>query len=365
MEKIGKNDFIDIYVLKTLNEIKGIVKHEIKLEKEREMEIDKKMAIVLKDLINANFKNLQMNPNGDMIYTLLPIVDDQENNKIRLSFELYYAALYYDNVSLLYDLLKENIKFDRSSYHIDFQYLNKEISSRFERKEYIKMIKTCGYIFRWFINSIEKLPEEERKKYIDRFVKLINIKYDLICKIISEKTWDSCFNRLEYVFDKNNLDTFTDETYIKATDKQLRLMQLCQGESYSEETKIRLNNLMQDKGFSEYLLNYDLIMRLYTDEQLETLDYNISFALDKFSDTEESLNKIIDFLQMRPDLATVITVVASRGSFMNVDNFTLIEICEHCRKICSFKVNFNTEAKRMKPKAVLKKVLGAYKKREN
>lgn len=50
---------------------------------------------------------------------------------------------------------------------------------------------------------------------------------------------------------------------------------------------------------------------------------------------------------------------------MNVDNFTLIEICEHCRKICSFKVNFNTEAKRMKPKAVLKKVLGAYKKREN
>ena len=25
MEKIGKNDFIDIYVLKTLNEIKGIV----------------------------------------------------------------------------------------------------------------------------------------------------------------------------------------------------------------------------------------------------------------------------------------------------------------------------------------------------
>ena len=112
------------------------------------------------------------------------------------------------------------------------------------------MIKTCGYIFRWFINSIEKLPEEERKKYIDRFVKLINIKYDLICKIISEKTWDSCFNRLEYVFDKNNLDTFTDETYIKATDKQLRLIEQCQGESYSEETKIRLNNLMQDKDFS-------------------------------------------------------------------------------------------------------------------
>lgn len=365
MGKIEKNDFIDIYVLKTLNEIKSTVEKNIKLDKEREMEIDKKMAIVLKDLINANFKNLQMNPNGDMIYTLLPIVDDQENDKIRLSFALYYAALYYDNVSLLYDLLKENIRFDRSSYHIDFQYLNKEISSRFERKEYIKMIKTCGYIFRWFINSIEKLPEEERKKYIDRFVKLINIKYDLISEMMSEKALNSCFDKLEYVFDKNNLDTFTDETYIKATDKQLRLIEQCQGKSYSEETKIRLNNLMQTKGFSEYLKNFDLMMKLYTDEQLETLDYNISLALDKFSDTEESLNKIIDFLQMRPDLARVITVVASQEDFMRVDNFTLIEICVLRMKGFLYKVDFDKEVIMAKPKAVLKKVLGTYKKREN
>lgn len=365
MGKIEKNDFIDIYVLKTLNEIKSTVEKNIKLDKEREMEIDKKMTIVLKDLINANFKNLQMNPNGDMIYTLLPIVDDQENDKIRLSFALYYAALYYDNVSLLYDLLKENIRFDRRSYHIDFQYLNKEISSRFERKEYIKMIKTCGYIFEWFINSIEKLPEEERKKYIDRFVKLINIKYDLICEIISEKALNSCFDKLEYVFDKNNLDTFTDETYIKATDKQLRLIEQCQGKSYSEETKIRLNNLMQIKGFSEYLKNFDLMMKLYKDEQLETLDYNISLALDKFSDTEESLNKIIDFLQMRPDLARVITVVASQEDFMRVDNFTLIEICVLRMKGFLYKVDFDKEVRIAKPKAVLKKVLGTYKKREN
>lgn len=365
MGKIEKNDFIDVYVLKTLNEIKGMVKHEIKLEKEREIEIDKKMAIVLKDLINANFKNLQMNPNGDMIYTLLPIVDDQENNKIRLSFALYYAALYYDNVSLLHHLLKENIRFDDIAYHINLQYLNKEISSKFERTEYIKMIKTCGYIFRWFINSIEKLPEEERKKYIDRFVKLINIKYDLISEIISEKTLDSCFDKLEYVFDKNNLDTFTDETYIKATDKQLRLIEQCQGESYSEETKIRLNNLMQTKGFSEYLKNFDLMLKLYTDEQLETLDYNISFALDKFSDTEESLNKIIDFLQMRPDLARVITVVASQEDFMRVDNFTLIEICVLRMKGFLYKVDFDKKVIIAKPKAVLKKVLGTYKKREN
>ena len=229
------------------------------------------------------------------------------------------------------------------------------------------MIKTCGNIFRRFIDSIEELPEEERKKYIDRFVKLINIKYDLISEMMSEKSELLLyfFNNLEYIFDKGNLDIFTDETYIRANKEQLRLIQQCKGKSYLKETKTRLNNLMQNKDFSKYLCNFDLMMRLYTDEQLETLNYYTSEALDKFSGTEESLNKAIDFLQMRPDLAKSLTNVASSKDFMSVDNFTLIEICTHSMKICPIKMNFDIEAKIVKPKVLLKKIFGTYTKREN
>ena len=59
MENNGKNDFIDVYVLKTLNEIKQKVKWAINLDKDKENETDKKMMLVLKDLINANFKNFK------------------------------------------------------------------------------------------------------------------------------------------------------------------------------------------------------------------------------------------------------------------------------------------------------------------
>ena len=112
---------------------------------------------------------------------------------------------------------------------------------------------------------------------------------------------------------------------------------------------------MQNKDFSKYLCNFDLMMRLYTDEQLETLNYYTSEALDKFSGTEESLNKAIDFLQMRPDLAKSLTNVASSKDFMSVDNFTLIEICTHSMKMCPIKMNFDIEAKIVKPKVLLKK----------
>lgn len=363
METINKNEFIDIYVLKTLNEIKRDVKWEIDLNKEKEEDVDRKMSLVLKDLINANFKNLQMDPKGNIIYTFLPIVDEQENKKVRMSLVLYYTALYYDNVELLQDLLKENINFKRD-YTINLQYLDKTISSKFERKKYVEMIKICGDIFRNFVVSIKNLSDEEREKYIQRFVKLMNIKFELIRNsILSRATNYYDRNQYELIFNKNNLDTFTDETYIKATKEQLNFINSCESNCYKKETCERLNNLMQTRNFSNYLYNLDLMMSLYTDEQIETLDYYINCVIDKFSQTEESLNKIIDFIQRRPDLARRL-ILFYREDFIKIDNFTLIEMFDNFKYINSMHDNAYLMAKTVKPKVALKKLLGFYKKND-
>ena len=154
MENINKNDFIDVYIIKTLSEIKQKVKWEINLDEKREKETDEKMFLVLRDLINANFKNLQLDTKGNLIYTLLPIVDERENEKIRLSLVLYYAALYYDNVDLLHDLLKGNIEF-RVNSSIRFEYLDKSVSSKFKRDDYVRYIKNNGDIFCSFIKNFK------------------------------------------------------------------------------------------------------------------------------------------------------------------------------------------------------------------
>lgn len=92
MDVLNKDDLINVYVLNTLNEIKKTVKENIKLDKDKEDVTDKKMMAVLIDLINANFKNLQRNINGNIIYTFLPILDEKENEKVRSSLILYYVA---------------------------------------------------------------------------------------------------------------------------------------------------------------------------------------------------------------------------------------------------------------------------------
>ena len=172
MEKANKSDFIDVYVFKTINEIKNSVSRNIKLDPKREKETDERMAEILRDLINANFKNLQMNPKGDLLYTFLPIVDKQENEKVRLSFVLYYTALYYDNVELLQLMLKEDINFVQSCWQYNLAYLDKSISSKFDSKDYVAYIKRFGYVFMSFAKTIENLPEERREEYIAKFSSL-------------------------------------------------------------------------------------------------------------------------------------------------------------------------------------------------
>lgn len=355
METTNKNDFINIYILKTLDEIKDTIKINIKLDKEKEEEIDKKMSVVLNDLINANFKNFQKDSEDNLIYTLLPIDNELKNNTVRLSLVLYYTALYYDNVDLLHDLLKEKIGFE-GNWYINLQYLDKSISSKFERKKYIEMIKTCGNIFKNFAISIERLSEEEREQYIQRFVKLINLKYDLIKVFFNKKT---SYIELENLFNKTNLDTFTDKTYEQATKEQLKLINNSYTYNYSKETRDRLNNLMQTKEFSNQLSDLNLMMMLFTDEELETLNDSISWAIHCFSHTEESLNKIIDFIQRRPDLASKIIDI-SKETFMKFDNFTLIELCDKVDLLRNKEEELNKIAKFLKLKIELKKLLGVY-----
>ena len=74
MDTLNKDDFINIYVLNTLNEIKTSVKENIKLDKDREDTTDKKMAAVLTDLINANFKNLQKTVDKYFFYDIIIVI---------------------------------------------------------------------------------------------------------------------------------------------------------------------------------------------------------------------------------------------------------------------------------------------------
>lgn len=358
--EIDRSGFIDVYVLKTLNEIKESVKTYINLDLKREEETDQKVSIVLKDLINSNFKNLQIDPGGNLIYTLLPIVDDKENSKIRMLFSLYYAALYYDNTELLQDLLKEDINFT-PHFITRYEYLDKSVSSKFDRKEYIEYIKVAGDIIHNFIYSIRNLSEEEREKYIVRFVKLFKLRYEDIHAYL--KTATRYDDKFKHLFDKNNLDHFEDETYKKSDINQLHLIDWYHDEKLNKETCDRLNNLMQNKGFTGRLCNLDLMMRLYTDEELGNITCDMSHFLDKHSENMKTIRKAQDFIKLRPDLVSIALWIPN-DIFDRTSNYILIEALDYMAKHSFLfdEHNLAIFSKTMAPRAGIKRVLGLYNK---
>ena len=128
------------------------------------------------------------------------------------------------------------------------------------------MIKTCGRMFSNFAKSIENLSDQDREKYIQKFERLINYKYDFIKDILSKDRW--YMSRLEHIFEKNNLDTFTDETYKQSTFEQLRMMGICYSHKYTKEEILEIKDSYQDK-----VLNTTYISDLITNQDsLDSVD---------------------------------------------------------------------------------------------
>lgn len=362
MEITNKNDFIDIYVLKTLSEIKCEVKQEIKLESELENQTDEKMKLVLKDLINANFKNLQMDPQGNLIYTLLPIVDERENKKVRNLLVLYYTALYYDNVDLLQQMLAANVQFELNN-SLRLQYLDKFISSKFDTTDYIENIKKFGETFANFVTSIKNLSDEEKEKYSQKFLSLFKLKYREMCEI-QEKNKNYSRYELKDLFVKSNLDTFEYDTYKCADNKQLELINFCGGSKYNETTIARLNHLIQTTNYSNKLIDFDLLTSIFSDDELAKLDFDTSSFLSNYSDTPEMLQKAIEFIELKPEMACFVAPYVSKEDFMKTSNFVLIEALNYASRHCiSYnKKDFELVLRMFTPKSKLKKLFGSYKK---
>ena len=106
------------------------------------------------------------------------------------------------------------------------------------------------------------------------------------------------------------------------------------------------------------------MMKLFTDDEIKRLSYDASRAINVFSQTNESLNKILEFLQMRPDLANDVVMVPI-NTFLRTDNFTLIEACESIKQSKKASVNMDVMIKILKPKVAVKRLFGIYNKEEN
>ena len=339
-------DFMKTYVRNTLNEIKNCIRRNINLEREQEEKTDKKIYFVLKELIDGILKNINLDDYGNLIYTLIQLIDEKNNEKIRCLLALYYTASYFDNVKLLNRMLQEKINFGYTPSTLSFCVLDKDISSKFEEKEYIKFVKHHIRIFDGFYETTIDLPKEEREKYLTRFVSIIKARHNDFSRNLGPR-----------LLSKDSLDKYEDSTYLNASIKQLDIMEDSSLRYIKNEDTIRrLNNLIQTTDFSQHYRNTDLMFSLFSDDELFNVSYQIGEYFNTFSENPDWLNKAIDFYnRIKDENLDRIIIYCHDFTFMEVDNDILAEIYNKIGLIPNDN-DLKTMIALVKPKVKLKRI---------
>ena len=128
-------DYEKVYARTFLNEVKSQVRqNNMKIEGDKEKEVDLKLEEVIKDLSFEDKGNVTQ-----YIVKSLLSTNKEETERILSTLIVYYAALYNDNVDLLMELLNNEFDFGYRRHALNIGVLDKRISSKFERSFFIEI----------------------------------------------------------------------------------------------------------------------------------------------------------------------------------------------------------------------------------
>ena len=93
------------------------------------------------------------------------------------------------------------------------------------------------------------------------------------------------------------------------------------------------------------------------------MNYDASCFLSYYSETPKMLQKAIEFIELKPEMAFYVKHYVSKEKFMKTSNYVLIETMNQVSKHYLMCNEHNVEllSRIMVPKVTLKRIFGAYK----
>lgn len=261
-------DYEKVYARTVLNEVKSWVRqNSMKIEGDKEKEVDLKLEEVIKDL---SFED-----NGNVTKYMVKSLfsnNTEETERVFSTLVVYYAALYNDNVDLLKELLDNEFIFGHKRSSLNIGVLDKRISSKFERGDYIKLVKCQSYSFHKFYHGLSYIyRKKEDDFYIDKFSSIMK---KTMPSLDSEEkktpfdVVDSCniVKALEY-FDEDailNASTCQRKYIISESDICLKKMDL--------NDVNRVNNFLKDTNIELALFQLIRLLPNFTDDEILKID---------------------------------------------------------------------------------------------
>ena len=320
---------------KLINELLTNIKKEVQTKIKLEPVQTAKTDLVMCDLLNKLLDNFQTSANSNqelsLVYDAISSKEVFTKQAVINRLTLLYSAHYFNNISLLNKMRDYEVSLTGFNHQPILSLFDPEIVSHFEEQEYLEITKKYSFLFEEFYSSIKDLNPQEQEPYLKRFTYIIkNINLDITPLDYSlngiVNNWG-----LYCLFSKKNLDTFDDLTYLIASLKQLKDFDKISTHfdtvTESNETKRHLNFLIQTRNFREEYVDYGLMFKLFTTEELLDLPFGFetSYYLALFKDEPKLLDKAYQLWKITPSIQYYIGKQINLFKFIEtVDNDIII-----------------------------------------
>ena len=260
--------FVKTVLNEFINEIKILVRqNKMKIEGDKEKEVDLKLEGVIRELFFEN----SFNVTKYMARIMFPNNND-EIERVISTLTVYYAALYNDNVDLLKELLDKKFYFNSRRYKLNISVLDKRLSSKFERDDYIKLVKCQSDSFNRFYHGLSNVNRKtDDEFYIDKFS---NIMKKALPSLDSE-VMKTPFDEVGSINIVKALEYF-DEEAILNTSKSQREFIINESYMYLKDMNLndvnRVNNFLRNTNINLALSQLIKLLPNFTDEEILKID---------------------------------------------------------------------------------------------
>ena len=260
--------FVKTVLNEFINEIKILVRqNKMKIDGDKEKEVDLKLEEVIRELFFEN----SFNVTKYMARIMFPNNND-EIERVISTLTVYYAALYNDNVDLLKELLDKKFYFNSRRYKLNISVLDKRLSSKFERDDYIKLVKCQSDSFNRFYHGLSNVNRKtDDEFYIDKFS---NIMKKALPSLDSE-VMKTPFDEVESINIVKALEYF-DEEAILNTSKSQREFIINESYMYLKDMNLndvnRVNNFLRNTNINLALSQLIKLLPNFTDEEILKID---------------------------------------------------------------------------------------------
>ena len=261
-------DYEKVYARTFLNEVKSQVRqNNMKIEGDKEKEVDLKLEEVIKDLSFEDKGNVTQ-----YIVKSLLSTNKEETERILSTLIVYYAALYNDNVDLLMELLNNEFDFGYRRHALNIGVLDKRISSKFAREDYIKLVKCQSKSFNNFYCGLSYFyRKKEDDFYIDKFS---NIMKETMPSLETEEM-KTPFSGVGTPNIIKALEYFDEDAILNASKKQRDFI-IDESDSYLEDMNEndvnRVNNFLKNTDINLALFELINLFPYFTDEEIIKID---------------------------------------------------------------------------------------------